>query len=178
MKLVIDYDMLNKIKYSKKGFSATDVFFRTCKKFPFTMSNILVLSILAITLRDISLFIIALGSAAPFGVLAPVLAKTFKDKVIKDSCHDLDILALRLNRLNVKTTGKLLQNSEILESELDFKFVDSKPLITKKTYIKIPLSNDYEETILQEHKIGSKNYELSVQEPVKKKQFKLAKSAI
>lgn len=40
-------------------------------------------------------------------------------------------------------------------------------------YIDVPLSNGYEETLLQEHVLGDKTYELSVNSPVKKWILKL-----
>lgn len=103
-------------------------------------------------------------------------SKLVEETIKEKSYMDLQKLANSLYKLEVNTTAELLQDSKMLESHLKFKYIDSKPAIIENTYIKVPLSNGYEETLLQEHRFGSKDYEISVEEPVKKKKFKLAKA--
>ena len=49
------------------------------------------------------------------------------------------------------------------------------PKLKQYKYIDIPLSNGYEETLLQEYTFGDKYYELSVNEPDKKVNMSLVK---
>lgn len=178
MKFKIDYDMLEKIKHSKKGISAAGLFLESSKKSKYN---------LLINLSNIGFFIdgiiekdkILIGLGIWWLVANYTIfsfgSKLIKEKIKEESYMDLQKLANSLYKLEVNTTAELLQDSEMLESHLKFKYIDSKPVIIENTYIKVPLSNGYEETLLQEHRFGSKDYEISVEEPVKKKKFKLAK---
>lgn len=101
-----------------------------------------------------------------------------KDFDIQKARYDLYILVSELNNLDVNTTYANLLKSEVIQTDYEFKFIDSKPLLKQKKYINIPLNNGYEQTIMQEHKVGSKEYELSVNEPEKKMNLKLSRNAI
>ena len=79
----------------------------------------------------------------------------------------------------MKTTLELLKDAKDIQTNYKFKFEDGDkmPTLKQEKYIEIPLSNGYTEALLQEHNIGSKEYEISVNEPVKKMNYKLAKTA-
>lgn len=92
--------------------------------------------------------------------------------------EDLQKLSLQLNELNVKTSGELLLDSKVYHKQ--HKFVLSEkgiPGIMQNKYINIPTydNGDIKETsILQEHKIGTKEYVLSLGSPTKRQVFKPA----
>lgn len=93
---------------------------------------------------------------------------------------DLQVLVNELSNLEVKTSTELLKEAKINQIDYKIKYEDGDkvPRLVEYKYIDIPLSNGYEETLLQEHKYGDKDYELSVNSPVKKIEFKLAKQGI
>ena len=118
--------------------------------------------------------------------------KNYKDIIINEATIDLQQLASQLIALEVKTSAELLQESKINQINYKIKFVDEDinskkmkkilnrdkikiPKLKQYKYIDIPLSNGYEETLLQEYTFGDKYYELSVNEPDKKVNMSLVK---
>ena len=93
---------------------------------------------------------------------------------------DLQALVNELSNLEVKTSTDLIKEAKINQIDYKIKYEDGDkiPRLVQYKYIDVPLSNGYEETLLQEHKYGDKDYELSVNSPVKKMEFKLAKQGI
>lgn len=73
---------------------------------------------------------------------------------------------------------KLLKDAEVIQTNYKVNLRDKNklPFLKQEKYIEVPLCNGYKEILLQEHNIGSKNYELSVQEPTKKMSLKLSKA--
>lgn len=167
--------MLDKIKYSKKGFEATDLFFKTCKKFPLVMAWNLFFPVIGLLSKNRLLLIVSLYGMGTIAAATVILSKISKNKIIQESYLGLEKLTNLLAKLEIRTTAELLKESKILKKDLEFKFVDSKPVILERKYIDVPLVNDYNETLLQEHIIGSNKWEISVDEPEKKVSYKLAK---
>lgn len=114
-----------------------------------------------------------------FGGLDYLFEKKIKN--LKELSATFDLLQLTnvLSKLEVRTTTKLLKEAEVISTNYKIKFKDSDktPVLKQEKYIEVPLSNGYKETLLQEHNVGSKDYELSVQEPAKKMSLKLSKAA-
>lgn len=98
-----------------------------------------------------------------------------KEKIAMEELCDL---SLKINQLNIKTSGELLLYS--IEYYKEHKFVLSEngiPGVMQNKFINIPVYNDgdIEETsILQEHKIGTRKYVLSLGSPAKYRLFKPA----
>lgn len=98
-----------------------------------------------------------------------------KEKIAMEELCDL---SLKLNQLNIKISGELLLDS--IEYYKEHKFVLSEngiPGVMQNKFINIPVYNDgdIEETsILQEHKIGTRQYVLSLGSPNKYRLFKPA----
>lgn len=90
----------------------------------------------------------------------------------------LNLLSLDLTKQHVKTSLELLLDSKMYDKKSNF-ILTEKGIsgIMQKKYINVPSYNNgnIEETsIVQEHKIGTKKYVLSLGSPTKAKVFKPA----
>lgn len=180
MKIKVNYDLIEKIKESKTGVRLHKIVKDRLKVVGITLgivSPLYALSSLRSNLLNI-LYVLLLN--ASIGGLDYFLEKQLKDSNELKATLELICLATDLSNLNVKTTTELLKDSEVIQTNYKIKFRDSDklPVLKQEKYIEVPLCNGYTETLLQEHNIGSKNYELSVQEPTKKMSLKLSKAGI
>lgn len=172
MKLRINYDLIKKVKDSKKGFSLQNVAKVRVAILPLHILVLLFYSIGGNLSDAMTGFILG---QAHFALTTTFFIKCLKNIIEKYANINLQTLALNLNDLGLKTTAELLKKSEVIETNYKFRFVDDKlPVLTEEKYIMIPLVNNNEEILLQEHRVGSKNYELSVNSPVLKLKSKVA----
>ena len=100
-------------------------------------------------------------------------AITKKDPYYNKSSDNLKRLVSKLNDLNFETDYKLLLQSEMYERKYKIEFNESKlPSLIEEKYILLPsynYSGEIKDTsLLQEHIIGSHEYELSIGSPTKK----------
>lgn len=166
MKLTVNYDLINRIKESKKGFCLSKTIkHNLCLTLPFTLTTLLFME------NKLEKLILFVASNFMWDFLE--FLSSPNEKVMQDSNCNLDLLPDKLYKLDIRTTIPLLQESKIIQTNYEIiKYRDDKlPVLTQKKYITIPLSNGHEETILQEHVFGDDSYELSVQEPTKKLKF-------
>lgn len=156
MKLKVNYDLFDKIKQSKKGLSVVESFFGFNEYFYFNRISIplkaynfywITKNLLFEKEKLIAFLAISLYSTEI--AIYILFCKLSKQKYMDDAQWDLNELANDLYKLEVKTTGELLQDSKLLESHYKFKFIDGKPTLKQEKYITVPLTNDYEETLLQ-----------------------------
>lgn len=122
----------------------------------------------------ITLGLLGLGIATVDMLLEKCTGKSNEQIAIEE----LRRLSVKLNNLNVKTSGELLLDSKEYYKEHKFVFSESGvPAVMQNKFINIPTYNNgsIEETsILQEHKVGSKKYVLSLGSPTKSQVFKPA----
>ncbi len=91
-------------------------------------------------------------------------------------------LARQLEEINVKTKAEFLLDAELYDEKHRLMFNEDKvPVIKHDKYIMIPgynsfNGNEMDISLLQEHIIGTKDYELSVGEPEKKYRRVLVKN--
>lgn len=183
MKLRINYDLLEKIRFSKKGLSLKKSLAITyLPAFPLVIKSFYdVISAMNNDIGNKDAYLILLGLML-VGQTIPgttvYLAKKFFDPNAKPVAdNSLSILAAKLTGLDIITTRELLKESELLKTKYQIKYTDNKlPVLKQEKYISVPLTNGYSETLLQEHIIGSKTWDISVEEPEKKLQLKLAKA--
>lgn len=171
MKLTVNYDLINRIKESKKGFCLSKTIKHNISlTLPFTLTFLLFKE----NKLDYLIYFIISNSILSF----IDFLRSPNEKVMQDSNCDLDLLVDKLYKLDIRTTMSLLQESKVIQTNYEIiKYRDDKlPVLTQKKYITIPLSNGHEETILQEHVFGDDSYELSVQEPTKKLKFETVHS--
>ncbi len=179
MKLKINYDLIEKIKESKNGIKLNKIVKTRVISFGVSsalLSPLYVNSSVEETMLGISSLVFW---NVFFGGLDYLFEKKIKNLKELSATFDLFHLANELSKLDVRTTTELLKEAEVISTNYKIKFKDSDktPVLKQEKYIEVPLSNGYKETLLQEHNIGSKDYELSVQEPAKKMSLKLSKVA-
>lgn len=179
MKININYDLLDKIREAKTGFSLN-------KHVRHVLPRALLLSTIFACLnlssgdvaqrfaRGMLLYIMLYG--IPDGISTIICKKILKRAAI----NDLRKLSLLLGDINISTSDKLLLDSENYKTEYEIKVDESKiPYIKQDKYIYIPVYDNgkiREVSLVQEHVIGSKKYSLSYGSP--KKVLKPAFSSI
>lgn len=119
---------------------------------------------------------------APIFISIPTTLKLIKSKTgltpEASALMSLTALSSKLNDQNIQTTLPLLLESK--EYHKEHKLVlnkDGLPCIMQNKYIMIPICDDgniKETSVIQEHKIGTNKYVLTLGSPVKTKQFKPA----
>ncbi len=170
MKIEINFDLLDKAREAKTGFSLN----RTVRYvIPRTIAASAGYAALELAtsaspekiLNGVPIFLLLYG--APFLIANGMLYKRWKDLSIRE----LRILSKLLSDININTSYELLLDSENYKTEYKLKFDESKiPYIKQDKYINIPVYNDgdiKEVSLVQEHVIGSKKYSLSYGSPSK-----------
>lgn len=186
MKIQINYDLLDEIDYSKKGFHLDKTLSKNFKKSLFWFGVYCAWDIGKPFLECLPGNIM---SATIFFTLINTFDITFynKPRVREerefDAYDNLKRLAVYLNTLQVKTNATLLQDGQLLEKH--YKVVEGEkgfPRILEEKYIEIPTCNNYghesTEVLLQEHLIGSRKYDISVGETPRQKRLQFAKGTI
>lgn len=169
LKIVINYDLIDKIKESQSGISLK----KTINKIAFNS-----LVVYLITLPNAHSKLVSLTSAIfvqtiYFSTVSLGYASYNREFAIKQ----LKILSQDLATLNISTNDELLQNSYVYKTNYNCQSNDKiLPQLTQKKYIMIPCNGEYEVSLVQEHIIGSHEYFLSAGEP--EKQLKLAFNGI
>lgn len=166
MKIQVNYDLLNCIVESQKGFSLN----RTAKYVGFCTSVSTVLDL--VIPKDFYMF---LGNVMLYLILHSILGTGIQlsaspiRKIVAET--NIKYLLPKLHSININTDKELLSKSykyhtdyEIITEEKAF------PRVKQEKYIMVPVYENGEEkevSVLQEHIIGSNKYELSIGEPQK-----------
>ena len=170
MKITINYDLIDKIRESKIGFSLKRDSRRT-----FMVVGLATLlglpKILSYTNPGESfLFVLSFNTflcCGHRGIENIILRKLY----IKYAIEDLKQLSKTLRGHYINTDYELLQNSYGYATNYSFILDDEKiPRLKQEKYIKIPVVDKdgmREVSLVQEHLIGSKEYELSYGSPKK-----------
>ena len=179
MKIMINYDLLDKIRESKTGISLH----RSSKVVLITsgIATIITMIILAtlIPLKEVSKHLIQIIVQS---LLQQTLIRTSFDLLVSKaykiiSKDQLRQLSSQLKDININTDKDLILDSYKYKTEYKWAKSDNDIDLIQKKYIMVPVIENGEEkevSILQEHAIGSKTYSLSIGEPTKQKVFKLA----
>lgn len=168
MKFRTNYELLSKIGEAKTGFNVN----RVGNKFSFltVVTGIVLLAVPAEELGRLAGFAIFNNSYHSFGNELLSL-KTNK----QEAQEELSKLASQLRSLDVSTNSTLLLDSQAYKTEYKVKLNEKKiPSFVQNKYIIVPTNKEGEVSLLQEHVVGSRHYSLSVGEPSKQKQYKLA----
>lgn len=179
MKININYDLLDKIREAKTGFSLNR---HVRHILPRTLLASTIFACLNLSSGDVAqrfvrgmlLYIVLYGITD--GISTTLCKKTLK----KAAINDLRILSLLLCDINISTSDELLLDSDNYETEYQIKFNESKiPYIKQDKYINVPVYDNGKiraVSLVQEHIVGSKKYSLSYGSP--KKVLKPAFNAI
>ena len=171
MKLIINYDILEKINVAKTGMNLNramkDTGHLLLAYAPFNIG----INLLQNTPEEmIPEFLCAVGMFSFIHTFpCVVLAKPQKEKATRE----LKILVTDLEKINIYTTKELLLDSKKYKTEYELiNDENEKKQIKQNKYILVPTKNEDEISVLQEHIVGSEDYSLSIGEP--KKVYKLA----
>ena len=172
MKIRVNYDLMDKIREEKIGYSLIRTR-RDILKFGIMFFPLDVL----IVNGDIKILIIqTLFRAGANAIVFPMIEK-YSIKIGKDDAvMQLKQLASTLRSHYINTDYELLQQSYKYETNYRFILDDDKiPRIKEEKYIMVPVvdrDGKKEVSLVQEHLIGSKDYELSYGSPSKSKILK------
>lgn len=188
-KIIINYDFINEIGLAKGKYKLI----RTSWKIPFVYKlpifSISFISVFNSAFNDfpwsLTLPIVFLDVGHYYCILA-ILSKILdklnklspRVKTLREiSFEKIQMLSHDLNVNNIKTTPELLLGAKFYKRKYSLA-MEGLPGIIRKRYIYIPTQGFNEKiedtSILEEHRLGTRKYEISVQEPEKKKQLKLA----
>lgn len=183
MKINVNYDLLDAASQANDGLSFK-LYQKNNLKNPFTYVN-LGLMITQMTLLS-EFNEISIPFYGALFITQGVILKYFNSNRMGDMAREnglikLDTLSLELLKLDVITTKELLKDSKLDSKKfrLEYKDDDSSiKSIKEYKYIDVPLTNGYTETLVQEHFLGSEDYDLSIGKNIKSKQFKPLKNGI
>lgn len=179
MKIKISYDLLEQIGRSENGYSLKDPLKHLMNGSAIALG---LSSPFLIVINNPKLDCLLIASVATCDILFANMIKTStKNMIISLSNLSLDLLVDELIRNDVITTKELLKDSKLdsKKYKLEYKDADSSiKSIKEYKYIDVPLTNGYTETLVQEHFLGSENYDLSIGENIKSKQFRPLKNGI
>lgn len=182
MKIVINYDLIEKIAEAKYGFSlkreckVVSAAVGACYAFFLVLNNVAMDSISFQNWLNFLPFYVIYSITLATG-LSSLIRMVFGQKEI--ATDYLDDLAIDLNLLNIDTDGDLLLKAYKYYTEYKFNYDDKIiPALIQKKYINIPTADDEEVSILQEHVAMSKVYTLSKGRIIKQRVRKLATNHI
>ncbi len=130
------------------------------------------------TALDILTYFFLLGTIMPLLEIAKnnIIEKN-TGKTQEDYAFDeLNNLTALLNSINIDVNVKELMNACLYHKKYKLD-MEGAPGVIRERYFEIETNNnniDRPISVKEEHKIGSKNYDLTVESPEKKKVFKLA----
>lgn len=179
MKIHLNYDLMNKLATAKRGYDLKqNIKFQVCLQ---TVLFCLDAALdIGLTEDHKVAWMTNLFYCIFFGVLNTHM-NNFIDKkfeIYKERVeYKIRKLASDLKILQVNTNVEMLKEAELVQTNYKFKLNNKKiPVLKQDKYIKIPVVNGmgerFEETLYQEHIVGTKDYDLSVKEPDKKVQVK------
>lgn len=171
MKINVNYELISKIGEAKIGINVH----RVGKKMAF-LNGVMTAVSFMITPNDpkqIAAHILYSFSLISFQSLGLELAGSRRQK--EEANESLKELSCKLNDINVSTNSSLLMEAESYKTKYKINFNDGIiPKVIQNKYIMVPTRNEGEVSLLQEHIIGTRDYDLSVGEPMKAKQYRLA----
>ena len=164
MNIKVNYDLINEIRDSKRGFTLADGFATA------VIGDVVALPAMTLMLSRVpeinlsyAIGINALALLTANTLFASNLKKKHNEEVKSKSKQNLYELTDQLNDNNIDITPDLLKEAVVTSKKYRFEYkdADSKAKRLKKyKYIDVPLSNGYNKTLVQEHFIGSKDYSI------------------
>lgn len=176
MKLVINYDLVDKIAEAKQGYSL-----KRCVKRTLGFAGISTLigapdnlirgNISPDLLIEISSFL------AIHGGYTATFAWAFKGMTMESAQRNLSSLVKELRRSCIRTDEEAILESRKYKSEYNVNFDSRVPSLEQKKYFMVPIHDeivgDKEISIMQEHIVGTREYVLSLGEPKEQKVYSL-----
>lgn len=171
MKIKVNYDLIEKIRESKTGVSLK----RSSKRLLLTTSLVTALNVPAILMDEnpMNELRYCLTIAISVGLFYRIVYDgfLFKDLYKNKSLSELKNLAQLLRGNFINTDYELLQKAYQYETNYSFTLDGNKiPRLKQEKYIMVPVTDrdgEKEVSLVQEHLIGTSEYELSYGSPKK-----------
>lgn len=183
MKFVVDYDILRKIDQSKNGDFKLPLISCLCGGAIGMLMN--VNSWIESAIQGKNIVPNVIFSVAVVCITSPFVAKSLQmfniESVKQKADFKLEDLVNQLYKLDVRTNLELLKNSKLNQTKYKIVYSDGDMKLPKLKQFKaiiIPLTNGYEETVLQEHLFGDEDYKISVGKIDKKRKNVFVKRRI
>ena len=176
MKIIINYELKDKIQEAKTGFSLK----KYKHKLGFYLGIVGLARFSAVAIGGMPIEEALEGMIFPtiygssyFGLHDWVDSKFKKER----SEQELRELSQRLRDIFVETDSELLKDSYAYHTEYKLNSEKFPPKLEEHKYIMVPVHNDWgnnERSLHQEHFIGTRDYALSYGEPEKEKVYSYA----
>lgn len=177
MKIIINYDLIDKVREAKTGFSLH----KYTKVVGFTNAITVPTIILGAQIGNanamdaLELILKTFSYSLFYNALQATVSSFFRKK---EATEELIKLSTKLNGMCIETSSELLKGAYQYEVDYSVNFDSFPPKIEQKKYIMVPVYNDWgnnERSLVQEHVIGTRDYALSYGEPEKKKVYSYAR---
>ena len=171
MNIKVNYDLVNKMYESKHGYKLSREV-KTLLLGGVLSAGMLSPALAFVSPEDIKTFVpkyLAFILVSSF--LGGKMCKKITNSTAMNNANlSLDLLSSELNNNNVDITPDLLKEGVVTSKKYKLEYKD-KDSITKRLkkyeYIDVPLSNGYNKTLVQEHFVGIKDYNIK-EEKIKK----------
>ena len=166
MKIKINYDLIDKINIANRGYDL-----QKRVKLNVTFGAGLFIFNQAISEeKNILLHFVAYFTTCFFCIVFFSYLEKITGIIRYISEEELNSLIKQLRSIQINTNLEFLKEAKLVKKSYKLKRNDKNiPVIKQEKYIQIPIQNGlgekFEETLFQEHIVGSKNYEISVKEP-------------
>lgn len=175
MKIEVNYDLLEKIEESKTGINLN----KMGRDMSFMMSIMTPFCLLSYRNNLEQCIWGILYSFVLSSVHYGLIPSLFRDSKKERAKNELKDLASKLCSIDIYTNDELLLESRGYKTKYKINFNDGTfPKLMKNKYIMVPTKNAGEVSLLQEHVIGTRKYDLSVGEPEKQKQYRLSYNGV
>ena len=176
MKIVINYDLMDKIAEAKQGYSLKRCVKRTLGFMAFSSAIGIPDNLISGNISP-DLWIELSAYLACHTSFTVALAWTFKNMSQEVARRTLKSLVSELRNHCIKCDEDSILDSKSYKTEYDFSFASSLPIIEQRKYLNVPVRDEYfgdkEVSLVQEHIIGSREYTLSLGEPKEQKVYSL-----
>ena len=175
MKIEVNYDLLEKIDEAKTGVNLN----KMGRDVSFMMSIMTPVCLLT-SENDLKNFagniLYSFSLSAIHYGLIPFLFRDSKKERAKSELKDL---TSKLCSMDIYTNDELLLEANNYKTKYKINFNDGiLPKLKQNKYIMVPTKNAGEVSLLQEHVVGTRKYDLSVGEPEAQKQYKLSYNGV
>ena len=176
MKIVINYDVIDKISEAKKGYSLNRCAKRTLALASISAviglpDNFIAGNINPDLWFELTSYILIHSSFTGAYVFA------LNGLIQKDAQYKLKSLVSELRSKCIKTDEDSILDTYKYKTEYNVGFSSIVPIIQQKKYLKVPVRDEYfgdkEISLVQEHTVGTREYVLSLGEPKQQKVYSL-----
>ena len=177
MKIIINYDLIDKVREAKTGFSLH----KYTRVVGFTNSITVPAIILGAQIGNtnamdaLELMLKTFSYSLFYNALQATVSSFFRKR---EATEELINLSTKLNCMCIETSSELLKGAYQYEVDYSVNFDSFPPKLEQKKYIMVPVYNDWgnnERSLVQEHVIGTRDYALSYGESKKKKVYSYAR---